>query len=140
MTGPYADWGDWLAEWPDGDLTAQEKREAIAAVVTDVLGDGWSVYASPPPVVSVPAVVIAPQGAYRKDVTFEKEGVMVSLRIVTHVGDLDGIDTVMDLLVRGAQPVLDIPSVTQLAIAGVQTATLANGGDVLVGSIDMTVS
>lgn len=139
MTG-FADWGDWVADWGDAD-TAQEKREALATLITSVLPDDWSVLASPPAIIPVPSVIVTPQGDYRRDTTFEKEGVMVSLRIVVQPGDdaLDRIDGVMDLLCRGDQPILDVPSVTQLAIAGV-TLAQGNGGDIMVGTINLTVS
>lgn len=137
----YADWGDWVADWGDDVSLAQEKREALQALVASVLPDTWSVYASPPTVVSLPAVVVAPRNEYRSDFTFERESVAVALRIVVQPGDsaLDTIDGVMDLLCRGDQPILDIPSLTEVAIDGVVMAT-ANGGDVLVGTINLTVS
>ncbi len=140
MTG-YADWGDWVADWGTDVDTAQEKREALQALVISVLPDTWTVYAAPPPVVTFPAVVIAPRTPYRGDLTFTKEQVSLALRIVVQPGEdaLDRIDAVMDLLCRGDQPILDIPSLTEVAIEGVVMAT-ANGGDVMVGTINVTVS
>jgi hypothetical protein len=137
----YADWGDWVADWGDDVDTAQEKREALQALIVSVLPTTWSVYAAPPAIVTTPAVVIAPRTPYRGDLTFTKEQVSLALRIVVQPGEdaLDRIDAVMDLLCRGDQPILDIPSLTEVAIEGVVMAT-ANGGDVMVGTINVTVS
>ena len=137
----YADWGDWVADWGDDVDTAQEKREALQALIVSVLPDTWSIYAAPPVIVTTPAVVIAPRTPYRGDLTFTKEQVSLALRIVVQPGEdaLDRIDGVMDLLCRGDQPILDIPSLTEVAIEGVVMAT-ANGGDVMVGTINVTVS
>lgn len=139
MSG-FADWGDWVADWGDAD-TAQEKREALSQLITSVLPDTWSVYDAPPAVVTFPAIVIVPRSPYRADVTFDKEQVALAIRIVVQPGDdaLDRIDAVMDLLCRGDQPILDIPSLTEVAIEGVVMAT-ANGGDAMVGTINVTVS
>ena len=137
----YADWGDWVADWGDDVETAQAKREALQALIVSVLPTTWSIYAAPPTIVTTPAVVIAPRTPYRGDVTFTKEQVSLALRIVVQPGEdaLDRIDGVMDLLCRGDQPILDIPSLTEVAIEGVAMAT-ANGGDVMVGTINVTVS
>lgn len=140
MSG-YADWGDAIyTDWGDSPPNAQEKRETVATLIASVLADTWTVYASPPAIVTVPSVIVTPEGAYRTLTTFDKEGVTLALRIVVPTGALDTIDEVMDVLARGAEPLLDIPSVTRLEVAGIQPATLANGGDVLVGSINLTVS
>lgn len=142
MSG-YADWGDAIyTDWGDSPPNAQEKRETVASLIRSVLADAWTVYDAPPPIVTIPSVIVAPEGAYRTLTTFDKEGVTLALRIVVQPGDdaLDTIDAVMDVLARGAEPLLDIPSVTRLEVAGIQPATLANGGDVLVGSINLTVS
>ena len=140
MTG-YADWGDWVADWGADVETAQEKREALQALIVSVLPDTWSVYAGPPSIVTTPAVVIAPRTPYRGDLTFTVEKVALSIRVVVQPGDdaLNRIDGVFDLLCRGDQPILDIPSLTEVAIEGVAMAT-ANGGDVMVGTINVTVS
>jgi hypothetical protein len=139
----YADWGDWVADWGDDPTNARGKREAVAALIVDALPDSWSVYASPPDVITMPAVVIAPRNPYRETFTWEVEAVHLSVNVIVPraagLTALDVIDEAMDVLVRGSEPILDVPSVVEAVISGVTQAT--NGGaECVVGTIDITVS
>ena len=120
--------------------TATQKREALATLIRATLDDAWTVYASPSPQYTFPAVVITPRNPYRSRFTFDGEAVMLSIRVMVQptAQALDIIDDVFDDLVMGSEPLLDTPSMVECDIQGVQLVT--SGGDVLVGTIDVTVA
>lgn len=120
--------------------TAKEKREALATLIRATLSTSWTVYAAPPESVTTPAVVIAPRSPYRAPETFTTEAVGLAIQVIvpriSGPDGLDALDAALDLLIRGTEPVVGV--VTAVEVSSVSQAT-ANGADVLVATINVTM-
>lgn len=140
-----ATWGGTVATWGDAtldlDSPARERREAVADAARTVLPSGFSVYASPPEIVTFPAVVVAPRAPYRELLTFTRESVRIAvLVIVPRAAGPDALDLVDATLDLVKPAVASVEAVTE--VGDVSSVVLASygGTDCIVASIDLTVS
>jgi len=117
--------------------TAKQKRAAVATAMRTALPT-WTVYASPPTVPVVPSLVIAPGSPYREYATFTHEAVRLRLQIIVQPSPtaMDAIDDALDAVMAGLHSVTDM---VKLSGSGV-TVALSSGGDVLVATVETTVS
>ncbi len=145
MTGQlYADWGTYeYADWGTYD-TAQEKREALAALLSDALPEGWNVYPAPHDQPVTPFAMIAPGTPYRKPYTMGPTGAeAVALRVLLAVPriagptGMDRLDAALDALTRGEAPVFEVAvDMTDASIA----QALSGAQDVLVATLNVTIA
>ena len=117
--------------------TAQQKRAAVATAMRTALPT-WTVYESPPSVPVTPSLVIAPGNPYREYATFTREAVRLSLRIVVQPSPtaMDAIDAALDAVMAGLHSVTDMVALEGTGVA----VALSSGGDVLVATVETTVS
>jgi hypothetical protein len=144
--GPYcATWGPSCATWGPSTFAvasdAEVRRHRVATAVRMALPAAWNVYASPPDVLLLPAVVVAPRSPYRELFTFTESSVHLAVQvIVSRSGGpaaLDVIDAALDVILTALHDVENVTAVGD--VAGVALA-VHNGTDALVGSVDLTVS
>lgn len=122
--------------------TARAKREAVAAAIAAAVPEGWTVYPSPPDVISTPCVVVGPRPPYREMTTFQSEtvGLQVSIFFQMVAGQLalDVLDETVDLI-RPALETVEECAVLRVNDLGIVT-TDKPGVEYFAGSIDITVT
>lgn len=121
-------------------MTPKADRQSLATGLRTALPAGWSVYASPAEVVSVPCVVTTPGSPYRELVTYTEEAMRLRLVVLlnraTGAEALDAVDDAIDDVLTALDAVT--PSITWLGV-DVQGVVEVNGAEYLSASIDLVV-
>lgn len=116
------------------------KREAIAAAIRATVPEGWTVYASPPPVPAVPCVIVAPRAPYRARTTVGQERVNLRLTALVPLAagqaGLDALDGVMDRVLPALLAVAT-PQVVWEQVDTVGTVVTQGGVEHIAGTADI---